>query len=973
MAENKRVVIVGGGLAGLTCACELLERGCSVTVLDKQPNLGGNSSKATCGIAAPGSSLQQKAGIEDAAKDLVAVEGQLAATILKAGSKDVDWLMSRLGVEDQLVLHKTPGHAEARTLGSTKFFPGMVVTYAAIQILQRIADAKPEMIQIVPSAEVTKLLGSRGKVTGVEYRLNGETKTISGPVVLATGGYAGDLSKNSIIAQKRPDLLSYPTSNDGRSNGAGVRLAEAVGAGTRRLDAVQLFPNTLEAPGGASSLKIIASDALCGAGAVLLDSKGNRFCDEMGTSDMRVAAMNKALQQGPVYFVMPQEKAASVEWLCHFYASKNVMRTTTAAGLAADVGRPVNDMKRLLGDGAIYVAEVTPALYSCVGGLSVSSLPNDPKASRVLMTDGKPIEGLYAAGEVTDAPFQKLMAVSGIPLLHCIYSGRLAGSVVAKSMGKTESKDLKQITIDALTKTAAPEEETAKGEDEKPLEDLSKEDLIKVLKELQSRPAAVAPAGGGGGGITMEEVAKHNKKDDAWIVLNGEVIDVTKWIPIHPGGEQAICAYLGQDATDEWNMIHKPGMVEKNAQHLGMKGKLGAGGGGGGGGGGGAVAVEAGFADLEEVAKHNKQEDAWVAINGQVINVTNFIAVHPGGVQAIMAYVGTDASDEWNTIHKPGTVERMAKTQNGPIILGDLKGGGGPKPPPGPVDDSKPPPEGDGGIPGTLGATIFLAKAVIVNIAMTIMFTGNFVFKFENNRMGTIRSAIFLLFFTIVHVGGNAWDFFQGPDEMNGETYFFERQHAWMGFVGLAWLDAGPLEVYLLLAGLLHVSVALKRSWDISMGYCLHTGKWNMLLSGLVILSFMCKHLADFRFFDGYKHTYIRPAPYLVNPLGAIDGHLWTDPSAPEMLVRDAYSREWEVFSHTPTVVFYLACVFVFVCHMCWGWAKVITADALQIPRGHVEKVKWMGWILACSIGALYSTVALGMHFSEKAVIKQVD
>ena len=42
--------------------------------------------------------------------------------------------------------------------------------------------------------------------------------------------------------------------------------------------------------------------------------------------------------------------------------------------------------------------------------------------------------------------------------------------------------------------------------------------------------------------------------------MNGEAIDVTKWISIHPGGEQAIMAYLGKDATEEWNMIHKPGL-----------------------------------------------------------------------------------------------------------------------------------------------------------------------------------------------------------------------------------------------------------------------------------------------------------------------------------------------------------------------------------------------------------------------------
>ena len=36
--------------------------------------------------------------------------------------------------------------------------------------------------------------------------------------------------------------------------------------------------------------------------------------------------------------------------------------------------------------------------------------------------------------------------------------------------------------------------------------------------------------------FTMEEVAKHNKKDDLWIVVKGVVMDVTNWLDEHPGG-----------------------------------------------------------------------------------------------------------------------------------------------------------------------------------------------------------------------------------------------------------------------------------------------------------------------------------------------------------------------------------------------------------------------------------------------------
>ena len=82
-----QVIIVGGGLAALSAAHTLLERGAGVLLLDKQPSvsrhvcipglltisvfasfMGGNSTKATSGINGAGTQTQQEQGIPDNAK-----------------------------------------------------------------------------------------------------------------------------------------------------------------------------------------------------------------------------------------------------------------------------------------------------------------------------------------------------------------------------------------------------------------------------------------------------------------------------------------------------------------------------------------------------------------------------------------------------------------------------------------------------------------------------------------------------------------------------------------------------------------------------------------------------------------------------------------------------------------------------------------------------------------------------------------
>lgn len=74
--------------------------------------------------------------------------------------------------------------------------------------------------------------------------------------------------------------------------------------------------------------------------------------------------------------------------------------------------------------------------------------------------------------------------------------------------------------------------------------------------------------------LSIEEVEKHNSRDDAWLILFGDAIDVTRFLPIHPGGEESISSYLGKDATEAWVEIHTPETLERNLHLLRKVGKM---------------------------------------------------------------------------------------------------------------------------------------------------------------------------------------------------------------------------------------------------------------------------------------------------------------------------------------------------------------------------------------------------------------
>ncbi|KAK4499713.1 hypothetical protein PRZ48_010231 [Zasmidium cellare] len=60
--------------------------------------------------------------------------------------------------------------------------------------------------------------------------------------------------------------------------------------------------------------------------------------------------------------------------------------------------------------------------------------------------------------------------------------------------------------------------------------------------------------------LSYDEVCQHNKAGDVWIIVHGQVYDLSAFE--HPGGAAVIYQYAGRDATTAFDEIHAPGIVK---------------------------------------------------------------------------------------------------------------------------------------------------------------------------------------------------------------------------------------------------------------------------------------------------------------------------------------------------------------------------------------------------------------------------
>ncbi|KAA1476810.1 Flavocytochrome c [Dentipellis sp. KUC8613] len=574
-----QVIVVGGGLAGLSAAHTLLERGANVLLLDKQGFMGGNSTKATSGINGAGTQAQQELGIHDSAKiffeDTKKSARELARDdlirVLTGRSGDaVNWLQDKFQLDLSKVA-RLGGHSQPRTHRGDAQFPGMVMTYAQMERLEDLAVSNPERVKIIKKARVVKLVkDASGAVTGVEYEHKGKTESATGPVILATGGYAADFSADSLLKKYRPEYYNLPTTNGDHCTGDGQKLALSIGGSAIDLEKVQVHPTGLVDPKDPEAkVKFLAAEALRGVGGLLLDNEGKRFVDELQHRDY---VTGKMWENGkyPIRLVLNGAASKEIEWHVKHYTGRGLMKHfPNGDALAKEMGLKPEVLKKTFEDynvavrtkkdpfgkkffngewkydDVFNVAIMTPVLHYTMGGVQIDD------ESRVISTEGKPIPGLFAAGEVAGG-VHGANRLGGSSLLGCVVFGRVSGDSAAAYLLQRSGK---------IAEQAASRLGAVAGHLEAP--------APAPAASSSSAPAASAPApaakAGGANAYTLEEVAKHNKKDDVWVIVDGQVLDVTSFLPDHPGGEKAILLYAGRDATEEFNMLHDPKVIPRYA------------------------------------------------------------------------------------------------------------------------------------------------------------------------------------------------------------------------------------------------------------------------------------------------------------------------------------------------------------------------------------------------------------------------
>ncbi|MBU6452857.1 MAG: L-aspartate oxidase [Cyanobacteria bacterium REEB67] len=361
------VLILGSGLAGLLLALSLLENSEAALVLVCKAGLSdSNSSWAQGGVAAvtganPFDSpqihyedtLKSGAGLTDprAAAEIIFSGGRLIEALDHLG---VAFDRNPQGLRD---LALEGGHRQPRVLHS-KDTTGRSITSALVAKLIS-AQQAGKNITILENTQAVRLLCDDKRCYGAELLSEtGLEHWQAAHTVLATGGLG------QVFAR---------TTNPVVATGDGVALAHRGGANLADMEFVQFHPTALRLDGAPAFL---ISEAVRGAGAILLDHKGRRFVKrfhedgELATRDVVSRAIHTVMSEHELNEVFLDLRPIGAEKIKERFP--NIVKSCAQYGI--DVLRaPV---------------PVAPAAHYMMGGVQAA-------------VDGRTsLTGLYAIGEV---------------------------------------------------------------------------------------------------------------------------------------------------------------------------------------------------------------------------------------------------------------------------------------------------------------------------------------------------------------------------------------------------------------------------------------------------------------------------------------------------------------------------------------------------------------------------------------------